>query len=93
MMVDTTATSWPHPETLQVHFTPERWADFKHDVRYFRNHHDIKRWDEAQTDHGYNGTPVWNILGTTLTNLAPTATARSALSTASIRSSLRDHRS
>ncbi len=31
----------------------------------------MKRWEEAQTDHGYNATPVWNVLGTTLANLAP----------------------
>ncbi len=31
----------------------------------------MKRWEEAQTDHGYNATPVWTILGTTLANLAP----------------------
>ena len=60
-----------HPEHCKEHFTPERWAKFRHDVAYFRNHHDIKRWEEAQTDHGYNGSPVWNIVGTTLTNLAP----------------------
>ena len=34
------------------------------DVAHFRGKHDVKRWEEAQTDHGYNGTPVWNILGT-----------------------------
>jgi hypothetical protein len=60
------------PDALcKKHFTPERWASFRHDVAYFRNHHDVKRWEEAQTDHGYNGTPVWNIVGTTLANLSP----------------------
>ena len=39
--------------------------------RHFRGKHDVKRWEEAQTDHGYNGTPVWNILGTTLANTGP----------------------
>jgi hypothetical protein len=60
-----------HPEHCKQHFTPDRWAKFRHDVAYFRNHHDIKRWEEAQTDHGYNGSPVWNIVGTTLSNTAP----------------------
>jgi hypothetical protein len=60
-----------NPGLCKDHFTPERWASFKHDVAYFRNHHDTKRWEEAQTDHGYNGTPVWNIVGTTLANLSP----------------------
>jgi hypothetical protein len=60
-----------NPGLCKDHFTPERWASFKHDTAYFRNHHDTKRWEEAQTDHGYNGTPVWNIVGTTLANLSP----------------------
>ncbi|HXU61472.1 MAG TPA: hypothetical protein VN962_07220 [Polyangia bacterium] len=65
-----------NPAHCKAHFTPERWVQFKHDVGYFRSHHDIKRWEEAQTDHGYNGTPVWNILGTTLANLAPASDAQ-----------------
>ena len=65
-----------NPALCKAHFTPERWADFRHDVAYFRNHHDIKRWEEAQTDHGYNGSPVWNIVGTTLSNLAPASDAQ-----------------
>ena len=71
MMVDTKDIMADPVGTCKVHFTQERWADFKHDVAYFRNHHDIKRWEEAQTDHGYNGSPVWNIVGTTLTNMSP----------------------
>ncbi len=65
-----------NPGHCKDHFTPERWALFRHDVAYFRNHHDIKRWEEAQTDHGYNGSPVWNIVGTTLANLAPVSDAQ-----------------
>lgn len=57
-----------HPERCKGHFTPERWEAFKHDVGHFRSKHDVKRWEEAQTDHGYNATPVWNIMGTTLAN-------------------------
>ncbi len=71
MMVGTQEVLADPVGICKSHFTPERWASFKHDVAYFRNHHDIKRWEEAQTDHGYNGSPVWNIVGTTLTNLAP----------------------
>jgi hypothetical protein len=71
MMVSTTDILADPVGRCKGHFTADRWADFKHDVAYFRNHHDIKRWEEAQTDHGYNGSPVWNIMGTTLTNMAP----------------------
>ena len=60
-----------HPENCKGHFTPERWEKFKKDIEFFRVKQGVKRWEEAQTDHGYNATPVWNILGTTLANMAP----------------------
>jgi hypothetical protein len=60
-----------HPDSCKQHFSPERWKAFKQDIAYFRNHHGVKRWEEAQTDHGYNGTPVWNIAGTILANTGP----------------------
>ena len=65
------ARSWRTPRTARATSRRERWEEFKHDVAYFRGKHDVKRWEEAQTDHGYNGTPVWNILGTTLANTGP----------------------
>jgi hypothetical protein len=70
-MMEGTQRILAHPEDCKKHFTPERWEAFKHDVAHFRSKHDVKRWEEAQTDHGYNGTPVWNILGTTLANTGP----------------------
>jgi hypothetical protein len=70
-MMEGTQEILAHPEHCKGHFTPERWAAFKHDVGHFRNKHDVKRWEEAQTDHGFNGSPVWNIVGTTLANSAP----------------------
>jgi len=70
-MMEGTQNILAHPEQCKSHFSAERWEDFKKDVSYFRNKHDVKRWEELQTDHGYNGTPVWNILGTTLSNTGP----------------------
>ena len=70
-LVETTADILAHPERCKSHFTPERWESLKHDLRYFRTLENARRWDDAQTDHGYNGTPVWNIMGTILTNLGP----------------------
>ena len=65
------ARSWPTRRTARSTSRRERWEDFKKDVAHFRGKHDVKRWEEAQTDHGYNGTPVWNILGTMLANTGP----------------------
>ncbi|HVZ87424.1 MAG TPA: hypothetical protein VHG72_10675 [Polyangia bacterium] len=70
-MMEGTNDILAHPERCKQHFTLDRWQSFRHDVGFFRTHHDIKRWEEAQTDHGYNGSPVWNIVGTTLANTAP----------------------
>jgi hypothetical protein len=60
-----------HPERCRQHFEPARWEAFAHDVRFFRDRQSAKRWDDLQTDHGYNGTPVWNVAGTLLANTAP----------------------
>src|SRR3954464_7080143 len=75
-MMEGTQHILAHPEECKGHFTPERWEAFKHDVAHFRGKHDVKRWEEAQTDHGYNGSPVWNILGTWLSNTAPASDAQ-----------------
>ncbi|HEX4404008.1 MAG TPA: hypothetical protein VH560_04220, partial [Polyangia bacterium] len=70
-MMTSTDDILKHPDKCKSHFTPARWDSFKHDVAYFRALHGVKRWEEAQTDHGYNATPVWNILGSALANLGP----------------------
>ena len=70
-VVETTANILAHPELCKQHFTDARWESFKHDLAYFRTLENPRRWDDAQTDHGFNATPVWAILGTTLSNLAP----------------------
>ena len=70
MMVSTTDIL-AHPERCKSHFSPERWEAFKKDITYFRLKNGVKRWEDAQGDHGYNATPVWNIVGTILSNLGP----------------------
>jgi hypothetical protein len=57
-----------NPLLCTKHFTPERWKEFREDIRFFRNHFPADRWDESQTDHGYNGTPVWAIAGRLVAN-------------------------
>jgi hypothetical protein len=70
-ILETTANILAHPERCKQHFTPERWQSFHHDLAYFRTLETARRWDDAQTDHGFNGSPVWNIAGSLLSNLAP----------------------
>ena len=71
--VETTADILAHPERCKQHFSAERWSAFTQDIRHFRTQESARRWDDTQTDHGFNGTPVWGILGSILTNLAPPA--------------------
>lgn len=59
------------PDYCKRHFSEYRWALFRHDVRFFRDRQSSQRWDDLQTDHGYNATPVWNVAGTLLSNLSP----------------------
>jgi hypothetical protein len=60
-----------HPERCKSHFSAARWQAFRADVAFFRARMDGRHWDAIQVDHGYNATPVWNALGTLLTNLSP----------------------
>jgi hypothetical protein len=57
------------PTRCTRHFTPERWREFKQDIRYFRGRFSVDRWNQSQNDHGYNATPVWAVLARTLTNI------------------------
>lgn len=54
-------------------FTQERWAAFRADVRGFRDLSDEDYWRTIQNDHGFNGTPVWALVGGTIAR-AGTAT-------------------
>jgi hypothetical protein len=59
------------PGACKEHFTPERWAEFKHDVGWFRERHPPAEWLSLRTDHGYNAPPTWGMLGTLLTDTGP----------------------
>ncbi len=74
--LETTAEVLANPDHCKSRFSEGRWKSFKHDVKFFRDRQSARRWDDLQTDHGYNGTPVWNIAGTVLSNLAPASVAQ-----------------
>ncbi|WP_373044383.1 hypothetical protein [Vulgatibacter sp.] len=65
-----------NPERCKQHFTAARWEEFKTDIRFFVNRLG-GRWAESQKDHGYNGTPWWNISGQLLANAVGPASERS----------------
>ena len=51
------------PTRCSRHFSPERWQEFRKDIRFFRERFAPPLWNATQADHGYNATPVWAILG------------------------------
>ena len=44
---------------VQKRFSPERWQEFKRDMRYFRQAMGVQDYLSSITDHGGNATPVW----------------------------------
>lgn len=54
------------PSACKDRFTEARWEELKQDIRWFREDMPPELWARAQYDHGYNATPAWSILGSTL---------------------------
>jgi hypothetical protein len=59
------------PAACTRHFTPERWRSFRRDLAWFRDRPSVRAWHLMQTDHGYNATPVWGLIGGLLASTAP----------------------
>lgn len=49
-------------------FTPERWAAFRQDLRLFRTLMSPGWFKDVFNDHGYNASPVWNMVGYAIAN-------------------------
>ena len=65
-----------NPQRCKQHFTAARWEQFKTDIDFFTKRLGT-RWPESQKDHGYNGTPWWNVSGQLLANAVGPASERS----------------
>ena len=57
------------PQECRAKFTPERWAAFRQDLRLFRSFMGKEWWGKMFKDHGFNATPVWTLVGRTLTDV------------------------
>jgi len=55
-------------------FSPERWQTFKTDVVFFQSILG-PRFSTVIQDMGYNATPVWNMIGRSITNRVPATDA------------------
>ncbi len=52
-------------------FEPERWRSFARDVEALSVQRQPRAWQGVFTDRGYNGTPLWTVLGGALADLVP----------------------
>ncbi len=59
-------------DAVRARFSPERWAAYKEDARYFREVMGTPHWLDTMHDMGGNATPVWmSIAYLMFSNLAP----------------------
>ena len=58
-----------YEERCAERFTPERWEAFRQDARMFRSFMGDSWWKDMVMDHGYNPSPVWNMLGSAAANI------------------------
>lgn len=65
--------------SVKAAFTPERWYEFRQDVRWFRDRLSPDLWQRFLLDHGFNPTPVWVLIGSPLANLVPAGSDRGIL--------------
>lgn len=49
-----------------VAFTADRWRAFRHDVEALQPYRSADGWRNVFRDRGYNGTPLWTVLGRAL---------------------------
>lgn len=68
-------------DPVKAAFTPERWADFKKDVAYFRDALG-DHYAAVLGDHGFNPTPVWALIGGALSRRVPAGSGRGILALA-----------
>jgi hypothetical protein len=58
-----------YQESCAAHFSPERWEAFREDARSFRTVMGRGWWKDMLMDHGYNASPISNMVAAFLTNI------------------------
>ncbi|MDH3202359.1 MAG: discoidin domain-containing protein [Myxococcales bacterium] len=58
-----------YTKTCAEHFSPQRWEAFKQDARSFRTVMGTSWWRDMLMDHGYNASPISNMVAAALTNV------------------------
>ncbi len=58
-----------YAERCAEHFSPDRWNAFRQDVRMFHRAMGGSWWSDMLMDHGYNASPVSNMVASPLSNM------------------------
>ncbi len=58
-----------YEKSCAEHFSPERWEAFRQDARSFRTVMGSGWWKDMLMDHGYNASPISNMVAAFLTNI------------------------
>ena len=58
-----------YQKTCAEHFSPTRWEAFRYDTRAFRTVMGSGWWKDMLMDHGYNASPISNMVAEFLTNI------------------------
>jgi hypothetical protein len=58
-----------YQEHCAAHFSPDRWQAFSQDTRSFRTVMGFSWWKDMLMDHGYNASPISNMVAAFLTNI------------------------
>ncbi|MGB8330081.1 MAG: hypothetical protein WCE62_08120, partial [Polyangiales bacterium] len=58
-----------YQKRCEAHFSAERWVAFREDARSFRTVMGSAWWKDMLMDHGYNASPISNMVAAYLTNI------------------------
>lgn len=56
---------------IKSRFSAERWEEFKADLAWFQAREKKRYWKNILRDHGYNASPLWDFIGSRVTNAIP----------------------
>lgn len=65
------AVSWERSASVARVFSERRWQEFREDVRFFQARIPANWWQFVLIDHGFNATPFWTMVASSLSTHLP----------------------
>ncbi len=75
LRIHTPDTALAAARQCRKQFSDELWREFADDIDWFEAKFQAEHWHILLRDHGYNPTPVWNVVGGALTSRVPLPSA------------------